>query len=291
MRYVIRTVFLLLVIGLPGYSDGGNLLVTMRKIGHEVLLSSGDSTSWVSPIEEVDDRTFLIRFQRPFAFKPASLVEIIHRHLQENQVYLDYLVEVRQEKLNTVAYSYEVRQPLNRGAIACLTRKPPRGAYTIKIQFAQPPVQTASIGSVVWFAWLLLTVLLIGIGWRFVYRKTLTSAPVEPVAPLNLLHLGPLTFCLDKQILRLGDDRIELSTKESKLLKVFANSPNTVIDRNRLMEQVWGEEGVIVGRSLDVFVSRLRKKLQPAPTVRIVNSHGRGYKLEIDSPKGPVQNG
>lgn len=133
MRHTILTVLLLLVISLHGYSNGGTLLVTMRKIGHEVLLASGDSTSWVSPIEEVDDRTFLIRFQRPFAFKPASLVEIIHRHLQENQGHLDYLVEVRQEKLNTVAHSYEVRQPLNRRTIACLPRRPPRGAYTIKI--------------------------------------------------------------------------------------------------------------------------------------------------------------
>ncbi|MBC3788696.1 winged helix-turn-helix domain-containing protein [Spirosoma utsteinense] len=291
MRYLILTVFFLLVTGLPGYSDGEKVLVTMRQIGHELLLASGDSTSWVGPIEEVDERTFLIRFQRPFAFKPASLVAIIHRHLQQNQGSLDYLVEVSQEKRNTVAYSYEVHQPLNPRTIACLTRRPPRGAYTIKIQFAQPPVQTASIGSVVYLAWLLLPVLLIGIGWRLVNRKTLPSAPVEPVVPLHLVYLGPLTFCLEKQILRLGANRIELSSKESKLLKVFAISPNVVIDRNRLMEQVWGEEGVFVGRSLDVFVSRLRKKLQPAPTVRIVNSHGRGYKLEIDSPKGPGQAG
>ncbi|WP_170139446.1 winged helix-turn-helix domain-containing protein [Larkinella arboricola] len=288
---MILTVLLLLVIGLPGYSDGGKVLVTLRKIGHELLLASGDSTSWISPIEELDERTFLIRFQRPFAFQPASLVEIIHRHLQENQGPLHYLVEVRQEKRNTVAYSYEVRQPLNWKTIACLTRRPPRGAYTIKIQFAQPPVQTASIGRVGWLAGLLLTVLLMGVGWRLVNRKTLPSAPVEQASPLTLVHLGPLTFCLEKQILRLGADRIELSTKESKLLKVFATSPNAVIDRNRLMEQVWGEEGVFVGRSLDVFVSRLRKKLQPAPTVRIVNSHGRGYKLEIDSPKEPGQDG
>lgn len=291
MRHAILTVLLLLFIGLPGYSDGGKVLVTMREIGHEVLLGSGDSTSWVLPIEEVDNRTFLIRFQHPFAFTPASLVEIIHRHLQQNQGYLDYLVEVRQEKLNTVAYSYEVRQPLNRRAIACLTRTPPRGAYNIKIQFAQPPVQMASTSSAAQLAWLLIAVLLMGIGWRLVNRKAPSLPPVATIAPLNLVHLGPLTFCQERQILRLGDERIELSAKESKLLKVFANSPNAVIDRNRLMEQVWGEEGVIVGRSLDVFVSRLRKKLQPAPTVRIVNSHGRGYKLEIDSPKGPVQAG
>jgi DNA-binding response OmpR family regulator len=285
MRHVILAVLFLLVISLPGYSDEGKVLVTMRKIGHEVLLASGDSTSWVMPVEQVDARTFRVRFQRPFAFRPASLVEIIHRHLQENHGSLDYLVEVRQEKRNTVVYSYEVRQPLKRRAIACLTRTPPLGAYNIQIQFVQPPVQTASTGSATRLAWLLLPVLLIGIGWRFVNRKAPAPTPVEKATPSNLVHLGPLSFCLENQILRLGAERIELSAKEAKLLNVFASAPNAVIDRDDLMRQVWEEEGVFVGRSLDVFVSRLRKKLQPAPTVRIVNSHGRGYKLEIDSLK------
>lgn len=285
------TVLFLLVTGLPGYSDGGKVLVTMRKIGHDLLLASGDSVSWVTPINEVDDRTFLIRFQGPFVFRPASLVEIIDRQLQQSHGYLNYLVEVRQDKLNTVVYSYEVHQPLNRRAIACLTRTPPQGNYYIKIQFAQPLVELASTSSIAPLAWLLLPILLMGISWRFVNRKGPSLSPIAPIVPLNLVHLGPLTFCLDKQILRWGAERIELSSKESKLLKVLASSPNTVIDRNRLMDQVWGEEGVIVGRSLDVFISRLRKKLQPAPTVRIVNSHGRGYKLEVDLPRGEEQAG
>lgn len=277
MRHAILTVLLLLFVRMPGYSEGGKMLVTMRKIGHEVLLASGDSTSWVLPIEEVDDRTFRIRFQRPFAFTPASLVEIIHRHVPE----LDYLVEVKQEQSNTVVYSYEVNQPLHRKSIACLSRTPPPGAYSVQIQFAKPPVQGASLTNALTFAWLLLPILGVGFGWRLFRRKT--PAPAKPVTPTTLVHLGPLTFCRETQILRLGDERIELSAKESKLLNVFVGAPNTVIDRSQLMEQVWEDEGVFVGRSLDVFVSRLRKKLQPAPTVRIVNSHGRGYKLEIDS--------
>ncbi|PMD90730.1 transcriptional regulator [Siphonobacter sp. BAB-5405] len=280
MRHAILTLLLLLFIRLPGYSEGGKMLVTMRKVGHEVLLASGDSTSWVLPIEQVDNHTFLIRFERPFAFTPASLVETIQRHIPE----LDYLVEVRQEQSNTVVYSYEVRQPLHRKSIACLSRTPPRGDYSIQIQFADPPVQIASVTSAIKFAWLLLPVLLVGFGWRLFRRKR--PAAAKPVTPTTLVHLGPLTFCRETQVLRLGDERIELSAKESKLLNVFVGAPNTVIDRSQLMKQVWEDEGVFVGRSLDVFVSRLRKKLQPAPTVRLVNSHGRGYKLEIDSPHG-----
>jgi DNA-binding response OmpR family regulator len=51
--------------------------------------------------------------------------------------------------------------------------------------------------------------------------------------------------------------------------------------RETLMQKVWIDEGVITGRSLDMFVSKLRKKLSPDPELRITNVHGKGYKLEI----------
>src|SRR4051812_33132368 len=122
MRNVILTPLLLLLLCLPGYSETverDKIFVTMRKIGHEVLLASGDSTSLVLPIEQVNTSTFLIRFQEPFAFTPASLVEIVHRHLLKDQLSLDYLVEVQEGAMKKVRYSYEVSQALDRGAIAC----------------------------------------------------------------------------------------------------------------------------------------------------------------------------
>jgi DNA-binding response OmpR family regulator len=65
------------------------------------------------------------------------------------------------------------------------------------------------------------------------------------------------------------------------LLYIFASAPNEIIDRNRLQKEIWEDEGIIVGRSLDVFISKLRKKLENDSTVRLVNIHGKGYKLEI----------
>ena len=53
------------------------------------------------------------------------------------------------------------------------------------------------------------------------------------------------------------------------------------IGRDQLMKEVWEDEGVIVGRSLDMFVSKLRKKLQADPRASILNVHGKGYKLVI----------
>lgn len=294
MMKVILMPFLLLWICLPGYAndqeESDRIFVMMRKIGHEVLLTSGDATSWILPIERVNETTFLVRFEKPFAFTPDSLVKIIHRHLVKGQLPLDYLVEVYDWKNKKVAYSYEVVQSLD-SSIHCLQRKPPVGFYEIKIHFAQVPVRASSLAGTTKLVWLLIPAFLLGLAWKLKLfsRKPIPAIATETGAESTLVNLGQLTFCLQKQILRLGNERIELSAKESKLLKIFASAPNEVIDRDQLMKLVWEDEGVFVGRSLDVFVSRLRKKLQPATLVRLVNIHGRGYKLEVDLPNGQAK--
>ena len=85
----------------------------------------------------------------------------------------------------------------------------------------------------------------------------------------------------ESQQLVAGSSIIPLTAKEAKLLYVFANAQLELIDRDQLMKEVWEDEGVIVGRSLDMFVSKLRKKLQADPRVSILNVHGKGYKLVI----------
>ncbi|MEN0056487.1 MAG: helix-turn-helix domain-containing protein [Mucilaginibacter sp.] len=57
---------------------------------------------------------------------------------------------------------------------------------------------------------------------------------------------------------------------------MFAQAPNEIIDRNRLQKEVWEDEGVIVGLSLDTFISKLRKKLENDPSVKLVSIHGKG---------------
>ncbi len=61
------------------------------------------------------------------------------------------------------------------------------------------------------------------------------------------------------------------------------NHPNQLLGRDLILQSVWGDEGITVGRSADVFVSRLRKLLQHDPTLRIASVHGVGYRLEIHS--------
>lgn len=64
------------------------------------------------------------------------------------------------------------------------------------------------------------------------------------------------------------------------MLCLFASSPNQLLERDFILQQVWADEGVLVGRSVDMFVSRLRKKLALDPSIGIVAVHGVGYRLE-----------
>ena len=76
-------------------------------------------------------------------------------------------------------------------------------------------------------------------------------------------------------------EEIALSKKECELLSIFVDQPNEVVTRDELTKRVWEDNGVIVGRSLDTFISKLRKKLSADHTLSIENVHGVGYKLVV----------
>lgn len=92
--------------------------------------------------------------------------------------------------------------------------------------------------------------------------------------------LGTLFCDFSNQQLRSSQRTITLTTKETKLLKLFCQNLNQVIPRDVIQKAIWEDEGYFVGRSMDVFISRLRKLLKDDPDVSITNVHGVGYKLE-----------
>jgi DNA-binding response OmpR family regulator len=97
----------------------------------------------------------------------------------------------------------------------------------------------------------------------------------------ELVALGNFSFDVKGQRLLLGREVISLTDKECKVLELLNKNFGELIPRETLMQEVWINEGVITGRSLDMFVSKLRKKLSSDPQLRITNVHGKGYKLEI----------
>jgi hypothetical protein len=97
----------------------------------------------------------------------------------------------------------------------------------------------------------------------------------------ELPALGKFLFDVKDQRLLLGNEEIGLTEKEYKILELLNQNFGELIPRETLMQKIWINEGVVTGRSLDMFVSKLRKKLSGDPDLRITNVHGKGYKLEI----------
>ena len=96
-----------------------------------------------------------------------------------------------------------------------------------------------------------------------------------------LSAIGKFLFDVKNQRLLLGSEMVSLTDKECRILELLNKNFGDLISREILMQKIWIDEGVITGRSLDMFVSKLRKKLSSDPELRITNVHGKGYRLEI----------
>jgi two-component system, OmpR family, response regulator len=91
--------------------------------------------------------------------------------------------------------------------------------------------------------------------------------------------IGAYSFDPLKQILTYKDQPVKLTTKESELLELLCRQGNEILERNYALKTIWIDDNYFNARSMDVYITRLRKYLVKDPDVKILNIHGRGYKL------------
>ena len=251
--------------------------VLLRRIGHEILLQSGDSSSRVLPVKKIAENEYQIRFENDLTFQPDSLVITTQRLLAKDPLAGDYVVNVVNCSNASVAYGFAISKNKKDDIVACIGRKQPIGCYMINIKFKPTSIYTAKngylLGSLSFLAFV-----------GFIFLRS-----VEPRRALpddqhtDILTLGEVLFDAKNRKLIINEKTTNLTGTESRLLLIFARSPNETIERSRLQKEIWEDEGVIVGRSLDMFISKLRKKLELAPNIKIVVVRGKGYKLEISA--------
>ncbi|MDO7845673.1 response regulator transcription factor [Hymenobacter sp. M29] len=112
-------------------------------------------------------------------------------------------------------------------------------------------------------------------------KAQLARQPAAAPAPGGPLAIGRYLFDHPKQKLRLGAREETLTNREAELLKRLYDQRNQVLERNKVLKELWGDDSFFNGRSLDVFISRLRRYLADDPQVQIVNIRGIGYKLML----------
>jgi DNA-binding response OmpR family regulator len=101
----------------------------------------------------------------------------------------------------------------------------------------------------------------------------------EPVLDQNYYKVGNFNFYFDSLVLESKDERKTLTYKEAELLRYFCDYPNKVLNRSDILKHVWGSDDYYLGRSLDVFISRLRKYLGSDENIKILNLHGIGFRF------------
>ncbi len=92
-------------------------------------------------------------------------------------------------------------------------------------------------------------------------------------------QIGQYFFDVQNQFLKKGNKKKKLTTKESELLKLLCNNMNKVLERNFTLRTIWIDDTYFNARSMDVYITKLRKYLKDDPSIQIINVHGKGFKL------------
>lgn len=269
-------------------SDQEHVRVALRMVGHQVLLNSGDSTSLVRPIE-ASDQTYSITFESEFDFYPNQLMRTIDSIVAKAKIANKYRVEVFSVDSNQVVYSSEISVDAS-SLSPCEARYYGTSAYRIEFTIVEP-FSVAEVGfndkgsrltqesNLSYpFLWGFLGLMLLAV--IYFWRK---KRSVEPILPSNdTVQIGQYRFDERNMKLFFKNNHVDLTSKETDLLKLLYSSVNNTLERDEILKVVWGDEGDYVGRTLDVFISKLRKKISEDENVRIVNVRGVGYKLILN---------
>ncbi|MCH2235857.1 MAG: winged helix-turn-helix domain-containing protein [Crocinitomicaceae bacterium] len=274
----ILIILLLLISHRVFANNDGERVLTIRKITHDFLLQLGDSTTRVLPVEKVDKK-YLVQIDGEFSFLPDMLVGSVYKVLEETGDSTEYLIEAADCVSGDIVHSFKASLSFQSEDQPCLERGLPKECY--KFYFTPKEEEqrmdaTEDDENSFLMMYIGGTVILFLVVFLVLRRKNVKTQ--DP----NLIDIGLFQFDQKGMKLMMKAQSIELSSKESDLLTLLYKNENQTLEREHILKVVWGDDGDYVGRTLDVFISKLRKKLEADPSVKIVNIRGVGYRFVIN---------
>lgn len=118
---------------------------------------------------------------------------------------------------------------------------------------------------------------------ELVYRMEaiLRRVKVKKQRNITRYQLGKFTFDIPRQVLTMGNEQTKLTTKECELLTMLCDHANQVLERELALKTIWIDDNYFNARSMDVYITKLRKHLKADPSIEINNVHGKGYRLIV----------
>jgi DNA-binding winged helix-turn-helix (wHTH) protein len=261
------------------FSEKVNL--ALRRTAHLLLVENGDSTSLITPVQQQDASTFIVRIDKLFDYD--KLPNLLQKSLKIYGIDRGYDVSILRCENSTIVLGYNFQDLNQKQGVPCSGRKLEAGCYNLKVSF-YPETKTASATG----NWWILPVgsLLAGLGFIVWKRNKKDINPINislDNSVNNKVIFGNSALDMTNLILTSEHKTYNLTYREAKLLHLFANNKNKVLERDFILKSVWEDEGIVVGRSVDVFVSRLRKMIAGDSDVKINAVHGVGYRMDVMS--------
>ncbi len=261
------------------FAEKANL--ALRRTAHHLLIANGDSISQIPPVRQVSASTFSIKVDHLFDYE--KLPDLLKQSLEMQGITEGYNVAVTKCGTEVLQLGYNFQDLNQKGGIPCQGRQREEGCYDVQVSFIMAPPVAQGSGS-----WWLLPFggALAGL-WFIAWKRSRSKDPTVNASEILIAPaatgIGFGNSILDTQNQTLISDTAthNLTYRETKLLNLFVTHSNQILERDFILKSVWEDEGVIVGRSVDVFVSRLRKLLINDPKVKITAVHSIGYKMEV----------
>ena len=260
----------------PGLQFQEKVNLALRKTADGLLKLAGDSTSRIPNVIHTNSNVWQVELNGNFCYD--SLPSILQSSLDLHRIENTYSVSIKKCDDNIIEMGYHQLDYKNKN-VPCSGRQTPGGCHYLEVRFTD--LSVIDFSGTQKMAVVFLTLLGLLGTWavsRKIFQRQVLATKQEKAE--NWIQFGKSRLNVKEQTLICVGTHHKLTFRESKLLNLFATNPDKLLSRDQILQQVWADEGLLVGRSIDVFVSRLRKKLTADTSIFIAVVHGVGYKLE-----------
>lgn len=239
------------------------------------LYAVADTMSEHASVEKRSSNYFYVTTNSPISNRKVDT--LIQKEFSARNILLDYEIGVYNAEDDSLVYGNYVKTTATESAKAGCDEMD-----GINKNFAVlfPSRKSYLVGKM--DAWIFATFMLIFIPWPYFYLTGhLRKSPLGLSKNKNQIRLA--NSCLDfhNQHLVVNNVTYRLTHKENQILKLFFENPNQVIDREVFLETIWKKDGFFVARSMDVFISKVRKYLSMDHHIKIENLRSIGYRLHV----------
>lgn len=237
-----------------------------------------DSTSIIPVVRQLNDSTWQSG-ELPW-LDYEKLPELLQQAFEVYKIHQNYHVAIKSCVDLAILLGYS-RFDLNQtDSVPCHGRERPDSCMLLEIQFYNSKAEIKSNNTWSWV--LLCSLFLVFVGLVFWNKFRVNKMPVlREDMRSDFLEFGQTQLNMNTTQLIGKKATHKLTYREAKLMQYFVENQGKILERDTILQAVWGEEEIQVSRSLDVFVSRLRKLIQDDPMLEISTIHGIGYRLDI----------